>query len=132
VIDPTGGAATTGQNDPTMVYDGGVGRPILSKTNAITLNNSSVTLVTAAVGVKTKVLQFRVSCTAFTAAGALYLLDGAAAGIAYMGQFGAVGAIGELSLAGIVVAQTPVNSALVVNWAGNGTLHYVLTYYQAP
>lgn len=133
MIDPTGGPGQAGQRDPTVVYDGGAARTVVSLGGVANLTASAVTLVAAAAGVKTKVISFRASCTGFTAAGNLFLRDGAGGtSIGFLGSVSALSAVSELETSPFVVCMTSVNTLLELFFTGTANFHYQLIYYQAP
>jgi len=131
VIDPTGGAATVGQTDPTKVYDGGVARSIVSIRLASIL--TTATAVAAAPGLKTKVLGVHVAFAAPATAGAFYFKDGSSAILFVMHTIPVAITMFTISMGGYVICETPVNSALVLQFDGTSPNYNLqLQYYQAP
>jgi hypothetical protein len=132
MIDPTGGAATSGQRDPSTVYDGGVSRPVLSAQAAGGMAASALTLVAAAAGLRTKVLAVSAICSAFTTAGSCYLRNAGGATLYWLGRVGAANENLFLDLGGTMLTQTAVNTALEIYFDGNANFGVAVTYYQAP
>jgi hypothetical protein len=130
VIDPTGGASTAGQTDPTTIYDGGTARAIIS---TVVSPGVSGALVGATAGLKTKLLGIHVVCSAFTSAGTMYLTNGSGGGfILWLSQLQALGNV-AMPPTGFVLCQTGVNTALWFNFGGGAASFGVnIVYYQAP
>lgn len=130
MIDPTGGASTTGQNDPSIVYDGGVSRPIVATHGNATLNATTANMVPAAAGLRTKVLSVNIHCLTFTTAGAVALQDPT---VRYRAMW--IAAVGNQLVAqngGVMLFATGVNAALDIFYAGNANISWSIAYYQAP
>jgi hypothetical protein len=134
VIDPTGGAATAGAGNPTIVYDGGVARTLIPTANfPAALNNSRATLIAAAAGLTSKILSLHIICTAFTTAGLLVLQDGAGAvNHAVLAQVTALGQTWDCHADGYVFAQGALSGAITIFYTGNATFALQAVYYQAP
>jgi len=131
VIDPTGGAATGGQSDLSNVWDGGVARPVLSKGVSNVVNNTTVTIIPAAPGLKTKVLGFHYMAITVTAAGSGVIWTGG--GVLWVVSGPVVANVPVvIPPAGVVIFSTPVNTALGLNTDGNANLISNVVYYQAP
>ena len=131
MIDPTGGAATAGLNSANVVYDGGVARSIVSVRFASTA--TTATAVAATSGVKTKLLGVHVAHAAPATAGAFYFKDGGGTILFVMNTIPVAITMFTISMAGLVICETPVNSALVVQFDGTSPNYNLqLQYYQAP
>ena len=130
MIDPTGGAATAGASNPTIIYDGGIAYPVIS---TVASPGASGALVAAASGLKTKLLNIHVVCSAITTAGTVYLTNGSGGGfLLWIAQLVAAGQV-SIPAAGFVHCQTAVNTALWFNFGGTGGSFGVnIIYYQAP
>jgi hypothetical protein len=131
VIDPTGGASAVGATTPNAVYDGGVARNIVAVRFASTA--TTATAVAAASGLKTKLLGVHVTHAAPATAGAFYFKDGGGTLLFVMHTIPVAVTMFTISMAGLVICETPVNSALVVQFDGTGPNYNLqLQYYQAP
>jgi hypothetical protein len=137
MIDPTGGPGAAGQSDPTLVYDGGVARPVLQViASSGVIGPGGVTVIPAAASLKTKIIGVNIICTTWTAEGTLVLKDGAgAASITLCGRYRTpgVGQTFAFDLGGIVIGVGSVNTLVELNYnVANATFAYQIIYYQAP
>jgi hypothetical protein len=135
VIDPTGGAATTGQNDASTVWDGGAARTVQSVRVGLVGLTGAATLIAAAAGLKTKVLGIHFLAAPPTTAGAFYLKDATSGGILLMMDQIPVTiyTTRTITMSGYVMCQTTVNSILQAQFDGTvGTFNVQVQYYQAP
>lgn len=133
MIDPTGGPGQAGQSDPTVVYDGGVARPIQTVAVNVALNATGSTAVAAAAGLKTKIIGINAYTSTFTAEGSLSIRDGAGGTIIFfIGRFIANGVRADFSIGGLQLCAGSVNTLVEVFFSGNAFIQYSLVYYQAP
>ena len=131
MIDPNAGQASG-----TTVSDGGGNYSITNITGSSGFSANGITVVSAAVGLRTKILGFNIYCTLWTSEGTISLKDGAAGTSIFLVGRVVTPGIGQrmsFDMGGKVIATGSVNTLVELNYGpGAASLQYSIIYYQAP
>jgi hypothetical protein len=135
VIDPTGGPGAAGQRDPSVVYDGGVVRPILTTTGSFGFVTNGTTVIPAAAGLKNKLLGFNIFIIAWTSEGSISIKDGAGGTNIFTVARVPTPGVGNrywFEMGGQMIGAGSINTLVELNYNATATIGFTFIYYQAP